>query len=201
MKKKHKRENKNPSPLSSPELFSPQIFLSLFPDRDERKKIFSLSRMGDANTGQVSLSQLVFCVWEKTPTQNDWESYLKTKSPMDPSSFLSHSDFFPLFPPPLLLSHSPLRKEGKRKRKKKGGKKKEESSHNWCWLALTRKNEPAIIQKFSFLQRNWMECIFGKKKEKNELNFLEPGPIPPSPRGGLLFAKKTPPRRRGHSWF
>jgi hypothetical protein len=62
MKKKHKRENKNPSPLSSPELFSPQIFLSLFPDRDERKKIFSLSRMGDANTGQVSLSQLVFCV-------------------------------------------------------------------------------------------------------------------------------------------
>jgi hypothetical protein len=138
----------------------------------------------------------------KNPHAKRLRKLLEDEKSYGPQQLFITLGLFPPFPPPPSSSLTlPSVKRGKEKEKKKGGKKKEESSHNWCWLALTRKNEPAIIQKFSFLQRNWMECIFGKKKEKNELNFLEPGPIPPSPRGGLLFAKKTPPRRRGHSWF
>jgi hypothetical protein len=66
----------------------------------------------------------------KNPHAKRLRKLLEDEKSYGPQQLFITLGLFPPFPPPLLLSHSPLRKEGKRKRKKKGGKKKEESSHN-----------------------------------------------------------------------
>jgi len=113
---------------------------------NKEKRGNSLSRMGDANTGQVSLDPI------KGRESQNRKKLLCTAKCFYPGSFLSHS---------------------KSTTKPKRSFARHATDADLPWQG---KMNPQPQSKKSPFQKDWTLClVFEKKEEKSELNFLEPG--------------------------